>query len=190
MSEKHIPTFESHESGKLDSEKLKEHNERLRENREKAAEKAEHDQPSIEKIRESIEKRADSKDDALKYDTSEAKSPVYTSANLGKMASKRMRIRVQKQLPRPDRAFSKVIHQPVVEAVSNVAEGTIARPSGLLFAGLCSAVSSIAILYICRHYGYEYNFAIGLFFLAVGFVAGILLEGLYKMSRRLFIRRS
>lgn len=183
MSEKHIPKFEHHES-KEQAKNVHEANEKLREAREQAAAQAEQSKPSVEKIRDHVERNAQSKDKIAAAQTSERTTnelPLYSGASLRKQAAKRMQTRVQKQLSKPDRAFSKVIHQPAVEAISNAAEGTVARPSGLLFGGLFSAVSSLTVLYICRHYGYEYNFAIGLAFFVGGFFAGLIIEMLYKI---------
>lgn len=95
-------------------------------------------------------------------------------------SSKQTLKNVQKQLSGPQRQFSKVIHNTAVESVSEAAGNTIARPSGLLTAGVFSLVASIGVLIVCRFYGYEYNYGIGLMFMAAGFVFGLFVELLLK----------
>ena len=181
-----------HEKGEqspAEKEKAAERNRERAAERERAAAEAEkkNQEVSIEAIQERIEKAAQTKE-ALQ--TSQAENAASESASalggrqLGSHMTKRTLSKVQKQLSPADRAASKFIHQPVVEAVSNVAGESIARPTGLLTGGLFSIVSSLAILYICRHYGYEYNFLIGLVFFVGGFVLGVVLEGIYKLFKR------
>lgn len=93
-------------------------------------------------------------------------------------------VRTRKKLSRGDRAFSKFVHKPLIENTSELAGATVARPSGLLVGGLFSLVSSLSVLYICRHYGYEYNYAVGMASFAGGFALGLLLEGFGKAFSR------
>lgn len=185
MSERE-PQYETGKHSELDKknlEKLSEDNyERMRE----AAEKAEATKDSTEAIRERIEKTARSKEDiqSSNSETAASESPLPVGSQLKGNAFKQRMREVQRKETPAQRTFSKFIHQPVVESVSNVAEGTVARPSGLLFGGLLSVISSIAVLYICRHYGYEYNFLIGMLFFVGGFVLGILIEGIYRLFKK------
>lgn len=92
--------------------------------------------------------------------------------------------KIQKKLPAYERQFSKFIHSPIVEKVSQAGGSTIARPNGLLFAGIFSFMASLVVLTICRYYGYEYNYLIGLASLGLGFVAGLFLEAITKLVKR------
>lgn len=87
---------------------------------------------------------------------------------------------VQKQLKGPERQFSKLIHNQKVELASDVTGATVARPSGLLLGGILSLLSSITVLIICRYYGYQYNYVIGLAAFGGGFLLGIVIEFLFK----------
>ena len=60
---------------------------------------------------------------------------------------------VQKQLPAPSRAFSKVIHNSAVEKTSDAIGNTIARPN-LIIAGALGAIASIIVYLIAKKYGY------------------------------------
>jgi hypothetical protein len=92
--------------------------------------------------------------------------------------------RVQKQLPPTQRTLSKIIHNPAVDAVSTVAGETVARPSGLLSGALFSIIANLLIIGICRYYGYEYNYLIGLLGFVGGFVVGLFVELVYRATTK------
>jgi hypothetical protein len=83
---------------------------------------------------------------------------------------------IRRQLPRPARAFSQVIHQPAVRAISEAAGRTVSRPSGLLGGGLLAFTGTSIYLYLARHIGFTYNYLVFLLLLAGGFVLGLLAE--------------
>jgi hypothetical protein len=149
-----------------------------------AARAEKENQFSIDAIHERIERATSKTPEQPSFETKAADTPIGIGKELRTNSRNQTLRRVQKQLPASERTFSRVIHQPAVETLSDVVGGSLARPSGLLFAGLCSIISSLIILYICRHYGYEYNFLIGLVFMAGGFVLGLLLEAVYKIFKR------
>ncbi|MCL2280954.1 hypothetical protein FWC31_03690 [Candidatus Saccharibacteria bacterium] len=61
---------------------------------------------------------------------------------------------IQREMNPVERTFSKIIHNPVVEATSEVAGKTIARPAALL-AGSLSALILTTIIYVtAKYYGY------------------------------------
>ena len=60
---------------------------------------------------------------------------------------------VQNQLSAPSRAFSKVIHNPVVEKTSDAIGNTIARPN-LIISGALGAIASVFVYFIAKRYGY------------------------------------
>lgn len=83
---------------------------------------------------------------------------------------------VRHGLGRPGRAFSKVIHQPVIRTVSEPVAKTAARPSGLMGGGLVAFIGTTGYLYLAKHNGMTYNYFVFLGLLIVGFVAGLVLE--------------
>jgi len=84
--------------------------------------------------------------------------------------------RVRSKLSRTEKIGSKIIHQPVVDTVSNGLAKTAARPSGILGGGLVALIGSSFLLYMSKHYGFTYNFFIFFVLLAAGFVLGVTLE--------------
>jgi hypothetical protein len=72
--------------------------------------------------------------------------------------------------------LSRVVHQPVVRAVSEAAGKTVSRPSGMLGGGLVAFIGSLGYLYLTKHIGFEYNFTVFLVLFAGGFVLGVVLE--------------
>lgn len=83
---------------------------------------------------------------------------------------------IQRQLPKPERALSKVIHQPAVRVVSEVAGNTVSRPSGLLGGGLVALIGSIGYLYMTKHIGIPYNYFVFTLLFVGGFALGLILE--------------
>lgn len=174
----------------IDQDLLKEIGEKNHERLDKDAQNAQEKQPSLEEIRKRLEKAQEKQEKAEINDQESraSETPISIGSSLQNQQIKRTIQQTQKQLKKPDRAFSKVIHQPAIQAVSSALEGTLARPSGLLMGGLFSVIGSIVVLWICRHYGYEYNFMIGLACLAGGFTFGVIVEAVYRGFQKLFKR--
>ena len=91
---------------------------------------------------------------------------------------------VRRKLPKPQQQFSKFIHAPAIEQLSEAASATIARPSGLLVGGAFSLLSSFGLLVVCYHYGYTYNFLVAMTFFAGGFAVGVVVEAIARLFRR------
>lgn len=110
--------------------------------------------------------------------------PVYVQKELKEDTWNRTMTRVRKKLPASSRAFSKVVHQPVVDAVSRASEKTVARPSGLLMGGIFAFLGSSFFLWMARHYGFEYNYLLFFMFFVGGFLVGLIVEMLLYVIRR------
>lgn len=178
------PRFPEQER-RMSPEKLEARNRELEAERERAAAKAEQSLDSIETIRDRLEQvlgnQEKSTEGRHEKTASEHRAPI--GKHLQRHGRNQTLKTVRKQLPASQRVMSRLIHQAQVEAVSNAAESTVARPSGLLGAGILSVLTSLVVLYICRHYGYEYNFFIGLASLAAGFALGLIGEGLLRLAK-------
>lgn len=185
MSERE-PSLESGKRYEIDPKIFEDRQEKLEKLREAAAEEAEAGRESPEKLQERAEQAAQSGERiaAAHFENAASESPMPLGRGLEDHAYKQNLRRAQKSMSAPQRQFSQFIHKRGVETASNIGGATVARPSGLLAGGLFSVLSSLAILYICRHYGYEYNFLVGLVSFAGGFILGILVEGLYKLAKR------
>jgi hypothetical protein len=83
---------------------------------------------------------------------------------------------LQAELPPAQRAFSKVIHNPIVEKTSEVVGSTVARPNAILAGALFAFFAVLAVYLVAKHYGYELSGfeTIGAFI--VGWVFGILYD--------------
>ena len=91
---------------------------------------------------------------------------------------------LQRKESAPARSLSRVIHQPVVRLVSDVAGKTISRPSGLLGGGVVAFLGSSVYLYLAYHVGFTYRPTVFLLLLVAGFAVGIVLELLIRLIRR------
>lgn len=141
-------------------------------------EQARHEhQEQIHKIRGKAHKHAKAAHEVRPDEPSGHDTPHhYVTSELKDMAYQRAITRVRRQLSPGARSFSKVIHQPAVDALSEATAKTIGRPSGILGGGILAFVGTTAYYYIARHYGYEYNFGIFLLLLAAGFAIGWIAE--------------
>lgn len=178
-------------------EQLGEHNPELKKLQDKAHERAKHKAESarhehaenIGEIRSRIESAAKAKHEHAPHKPEHHARPerdqtVLVNAELKDMAYRRTLRRTQAKLSAPDRTLSKVIHHPVVEAVSEVAGKTVARPSGILAGGIFAFIGSSAFLWIARHYGYEYNYLLFALFFIGGFFVGLLLELFIRVASK------
>ncbi len=160
------------------SEKLDELVQERRDVRHEHAEK-------IDELRQEINAKATSRDEAL-IEQQEQEPETHTlgiNRELKDMAYQRTLTRVRKDLSTSERTFSKVVHNPTIEAVSNATSKTVARPSGLLAGGIFAFLGSTVFLWIAKHNGYEYNFLLFALFFAGGFAVGLVIELLLRILR-------
>lgn len=156
--------------------------ERLAEHHEARARNSKHEhKDNIEQILGRIDKVARSKHESghtTKTDERPDKpeETVFAGAQLKDTTLKRTLKGVRKDLKPYERPFSRFLHNNAVEKISETSAKTIARPNGLLFGGIASLLTSLVIFFICRYYGYEYNYFIGLVSFPAGFLIGLLGE--------------
>ena len=172
----HAPKHETVPSHEI-AEKAKEHLEALKSKAEKDGEKhksGEH----MDAIKKSVESQAISGKEMMPSESAANNVPQdgYINRELKDMAFRRTMKNTRRHMGAPSRMVSKIIHQPVVEKASEVASGTIARPSGIIGGGLCALLGSLLLLWLTKHYGYEYNYLMFIVFMAVGFVLGLFAE--------------
>lgn len=152
------------------------------------AEQAEKDpiQKHIESLSRSVEQQAVSGKELNVGDknTESSAQTFGTTKHLKSDAYRKTLRNIRASLNAPQRAFSKVVHQPVVESISNAAGKTVARPSSLLGAGLGAFIGSAVLLYISKHNGFTYNYAAIFFLFIAGFFVGALAELLIKLLLR------
>lgn len=86
---------------------------------------------------------------------------------------------IRDEMPAAQRGFSKVIHNPVVEKVSEVAGATVARPNSILAGAIVAFFAVLAVYLIAKHYGYPLSG-----FETIGaFIAGWVIGTLYDFFR-------
>ncbi len=162
---------------------------------EKLAEKGrESEQAHAEKVKETLEdiraealdKSQSSEEMTLSQEESveEPDAPLLVNADLKNIKYRRTLQSVRKDLKPTERVLSKVIHNQTVDAVSEVAGKTIARPSGFLTGAIFAFVGSSVYLWLTKHYGYQYNFLFFVMLFAAGFGIGLLVEGALRLAHR------
>jgi hypothetical protein len=185
MSERISGSPERHQG--VDPELQKQQSEALRELHEKARTSEHEHRKNLEHIRSKAEQEAASSEKTkteMAPNKQESDRPLHINRELKNMSYARTLKRTRSKLPAPLRPLSAFIHQPVVEAVSEVGAKTIARPSGILAGGITAFIGSTVVLWISRHYGYEYNFLLFALLFIGGFFVGLLIEACFRLFKR------
>lgn len=146
--------------------------ERSVENREKNAETARHEIEAAAHERESAkqEKQAQSREKEHR--------PARTKS-AQRQAYKKILRQTQNEMSGGSRAFSRVIHNPVIEKVSEVAGSTIARPNAMLMGAVFAFMLTLALYLIARFNGYPLS---GTETIAA-FIAGWIIGNLYDFFK-------
>jgi hypothetical protein len=103
-------------------------------------------------------------------------SPTHINRELKQVTLQRELTQIRRHLSAPERQLSKIIHQPVVRKVSEVSGKTVSRPSGMLGGGILAFLGSSSYLYLAKHQGFKYNYAVFLALFLGGFFVGVALE--------------
>jgi membrane-bound ClpP family serine protease len=97
---------------------------------------------------------------------------------------KQTMVSLQHRMPPTARRFSKIIHRPTVEAVSEVVGRTVLRPSVSIGATTC-AVLVTGILYLyARSYGFPLQGSAVWIGLLIGGILGLIIEALYRSVQK------
>lgn len=174
-SGEHSSAEVGHEAAKRSAE-LQKQPEHFEADRQKEREHAAH--------KEALEAARESKEHSPKKELQQDKeqeTPV--SRNQREQSFNRTMTHIQGELPKNERAFSKLIHNPAIEKVSDVVGATIARPDSILSGSIFSFVAVLALYLIANYTGFSLSGfeTIGAFIL--GWLFGIifdLVRGLFK----------
>lgn len=152
----------------------------------------EHEQHSPESAQREIESaRKEALGKALEekqYNTHEqseagpAEPMVASSAKLKQSFNKTIG-RVQAGLPLPQRIFSKVIHNPVIEKTSDIVGSTVARPDAVLSGSLTAFVLTAALYFTARYFGFALSGSETIATFIIGWLLGLLFDLLKGMFR-------
>jgi hypothetical protein len=166
-------------------ESLSEHEKGIKNHHETSAARAKHEhKEQLDKILEKVEREAISSKDTDIEKVSADSQPEFFTSYVSKAALQNNLARIQQKLSKPEKQFSRFVHNPRIDQISELAGQSVARPSGLLFGGLFAFLVSLAVLIACKYYGYEYNYLLGMAGFAGGFFLGITLELLYRLVPR------
>lgn len=158
--------------------------------RHEEASKARHEHAErLDEIRKEAEAVAASSHDIRRNQepekpTAESEITLPINRELKDTAYQRTLSRTRRQMSAPSRTFSKIVHQPAVEAVSDTMATTVARPSGILAGGITAFIGSSLFLWISRHYGYEYNFLLFSLLFIGGFFIGLIIELVLRFTAK------
>lgn len=184
MSEQ-LPQPKGSEQGELlQKNELEAIREKLDRELESKAEKAKGSHLDTEALSRTVEQHAISGKEMSPGDRADTKRhPVLVNKQLKDMAYLRAMTRVRKHLSIPSRAFSKVVHSKALERPSEVIGNTVARPSGMLGGAFVAAIGSSILLWVTKHYGYEYNYLAVILLFVIGLTLGLAVEILWKTFR-------
>ena len=184
MNEKlnHQPTPEKSHSEKLEYRASAEHLKHLHEKAERAENRPKQE---IENIKKSIESSSISgKEYSIGESESRPSNSYGITKHLKKDAYKRTLKKIQIKLSKPEQKFSKVIHKPVIEKVSEISSKTIARPNGIVVGSFMALVTSIFVLYWSRKNGFSYNYLLFIIVFVGGYIIGTASELLIKIFKK------
>lgn len=187
MSEQLRPSHE-HQGEKINAEAESKHNlERLN----KGVEAVELNTPeSIEHLNQLAQEQAFSSKEVTvgEHEHTDQRSPLAVQKELKADSYSRTLKKVRQHLNPIERGFSRLIHKPSVETVSNIGAATVGRPSGILGGGIVSLAGSSTLLYMSKHYGFQYNFLVFFLLFLGGFTIGFVAEMLIRyVWRRRYI---
>lgn len=139
----------------------------------------------IESIRSEVETAEKQSEQAQlpSVESTEPAQPTFVSKDMKQAGQYRALRHVRSQLSIPNRALSRLVHQPAVRTVSEVGAKTVSRPSGLLGGGFFAFIGSLSYLFMASHVGFRYNYTVFLLFFVGGFVIGLVLELVVRLAR-------
>ena len=145
--------------------------ERLHERAEQAAERGQ--EQTNDAKREALEQATSTQEVEVTTPETPAEQQ-FTKADRDASYQHTMKQMRSKLLP-SSRAFSKVIHNPVVEKTSEVVGNTVARPN-LIIAGALGAILSVVVYFIAKRYGYVLSGSETIILFVCGWVIGTVFE--------------
>ncbi|OGL29623.1 hypothetical protein A3D14_01260 [Candidatus Saccharibacteria bacterium RIFCSPHIGHO2_02_FULL_47_12] len=138
----------------------------------------------VEAASKKAEKEAKSaKETKLEEKTPHEYHPPVLSKKIKGDAFKSSLSKAQVGLSRPERVFSKVVHLPIVDRVSEIGAKTVARPTSLLTAGFIALLGSSMFLFMAHRYGFRYNLLLFFALFVSGYLLGLIFEALRVLVR-------
>lgn len=180
MAERLRPNTER-EAPKKDLERqAAERREQLQEQLERRSEQAnEHESSSEKQLEKEAKNAAVEQEKTKEKHTSPAEKRneklVRNKKTLNKNFNDSMKL-ARRDMAAPSRAFSKVIHNPVVEKTSEALGSTVARPNAILFGSLFALVLTTGIYLWAKNAGYALSGFETIAAFIIGWLVGILFD--------------
>lgn len=183
MANQEKDTFGSqHELDQSELNKLgNEQQERLRENIERAVEAKQENQEKAAK-HEALE-QAEKTEQEQRQHEAQKESPAERRPLTKKERDKARETSfnatmdtVQAEMPKANRAFSRLIHNKTVEKVSDVTGNTVARPNAILSGAVFAFLLTLVVYLIARYYGYPLSGTETIASFALGWILGNLFD--------------
>lgn len=117
----------------------------------------------------------------------DVRSPAQYTKQEKKQAYRKEIKKVQSQLPRGSRTFSKIVHNPIIETISDTTAKTIFRPSALIGGSVTGLVLGLIIYLVARYYGYPISTMTLVALLIIGAILGVIVElilGMFKKTSK------
>ncbi len=139
---------------------------------------------NVEKLKEAAEKAAEREKKAPEKEVAPVERRRDTPAQRrakAKASYKKTMKETQAQMSAPARAFSKTIHNPVVERTSEVVGSTVARPNAILAGSLSAFILTLVIYLVAKYYGYPLSGFETIAAFVLGWAIGLLIDYLRVM---------
>lgn len=145
-----------------------------------AAEKARH-----EAIKEAVFSKEQGKERRSHQADRHNKSAHHITTKADREASfNKTMAYVRKELPRSNRWFSDLIHQPRIERMSESIGSTIARPSAILAGSLTALLAIVALYSYAKFAGFALQGSETITAFAIGWAIGLLFDGFKNLFTR------
>lgn len=178
----HQRSAEHHKSSKSEASNFEKAQEHVEFGPEEVV-KAEHERKTkLEHSREKIDELAI--EPKLEFSKEDA-PPLPPTKREKVLLYKQTLTQLQRELPkRSSRLFSRVIHQPSIERITETAGKTLFRPSLMLGASIGALLGGSLVYISAKHYGFELSGSEFMIFGLVGALAGLTCESLKTFWRK------
>lgn len=172
-------------------ESHKTHYEKAKEDLERKAELSPDQKNIAEKAREVAEREALSKEEIEKSSRTEKEQspPVLLTKDVRQQSFNTTMKSVRKKLPKSEASFSKVIHNPTIDKISEVVGETIGRPSAIYGGAITATIGLIVVYWFARRNGFQLSGYEFLILLVVGMLLGVTFEFAYYGFQKIITRK-
>jgi hypothetical protein len=192
MSHESMPNKAESKNNQVSPAEAKQHQERIRDKIESNAENADKSNNAEREALREVHETAMPASEFVSNSGEEvaAAQPAVASKKEKQRSFDTTMHHARKNMRVLDRSFSRVIHQPVVERTSDALSKTVARPSGLLGAGIASFIGLMLIFGVAKFAGFQLSGSEMPLLLIVGLVSGLFIEWVLKSIRSILVTRA